>query len=172
MLQQGLNVPDVAYYREDTPKMTGIRPSSPDWVSVRLYECRVCEGHGRERQDDHLAARYTIQGVGSSKQETMRPEVLEKIKELVNKGANVLGPAPTRSPSLQNQPEADQQIQQMAAELWAGIDGVDTKHAQFGKGTIMSGLTMEEAFQVINSIPDCKLPEDNSIHYGHRAMED
>ena len=48
---------------------------------------------------------------------------------------------------------------------------MNRKEARYGKGRIMSGLTLEEAFQLIRCIPDCKLPEDNSIHYGHRALE-
>ena len=174
MLQQGLNVADVAYFiGEDTPKMTGITdPPLPIGYQFDYMNAEVIT-RDMDVKDGMITlppgTRYKV--LVLPKQETMRPEVLEKIKELVNKGATVLGPAPTRSPSLQNQPEADQQVQEMAAELWAGVDGVNIKHAQFGKGRIMSGLTMEEAFQVIEWIPDCKLPEDNSIHYGHRAME-
>ena len=104
------------------------------------------------------------------KLETMRPELLAKIKDLVAAGACILGPAPKRSPSLQNQPEADNQVKQMASELWGDIDGETVKERKFGKGVVMSGLTMEEVFEKIALLPDCKLPEDNSIHYGHRTM--
>jgi hypothetical protein len=174
MLQQGLNVADVAYFiGEDAPKMTGVTdPPLPigyqfDYINAEVItrDMEVKNGlltlpHGTQ---------YKL--LVLPKQESMRPELLEKIKELVNKGANVLGPAPTRSPSLQNQPEADQRVQDMAAELWAEVDGENIKEARFGKGRIMSGLTLEEAFQLIRCIPDCKLPDDNSIHYGHRALE-
>ena len=102
----------------------------------------------------------------------MRPELLIKIKQLVNDGAVILGPAPKRSPSLQNQPKADQQVQQMATELWGEVDGMNVKSRKFGKGMIMNGMSMEEAFAQINCIPDCKLPEDKTIHYGHRTLAD
>ena len=174
MLQQGLNVADVAYFiGEDTPKMTGVTdPPLPtgyqfDYMNaeVILRDMEVKDGmltlpHG-------TAYRVLI----LPKQETMRPEVLAKIQELVSEGATVLGPAPTRSPSLQNQPEADETVREIAAELWGEVDGVNTKHALYGKGQIMNGLTMEEVFEVIGLIPDCKLPEDNSIHYAHRQMD-
>jgi hypothetical protein len=106
------------------------------------------------------------------KLETMRPEVLAKIKQLVNEGAVILGPAPKRSPSLQNQPAADQQIQRMVADLWGNVDGVNVKSRKVGKGLIMSGLYMKEAFALINCVPDCQLPDDKSIHYGHRTLGD
>ncbi len=101
----------------------------------------------------------------------MRPELLAKIKKLVNDGACVLGPAPSRSPSLQNQPAADMQVIEMAEELWGDVDGVNVKQRKYGKGYVMSGLELNEAFDIINCIPDCKVPEDNTIHYGHRSMD-
>ncbi|HCM22574.1 MAG TPA: hypothetical protein DIC46_17785, partial [Porphyromonadaceae bacterium] len=76
----------------------------------------------------------------------------------------------TRSPSLQNQPQADEQVNKLAKELWAEADGEKVKYRQYGKGYIMNGLSLEEAFEIISCIPDCKLPEDHSIHYGHRTM--
>ena len=38
------------------------------------------------------------------RQDTMRPAVLRKIRDLIRAGATVLGPPPVKSPSLQNQP--------------------------------------------------------------------
>ena len=63
---------------------------------------------------------------------------------------------------MQNQPEADQQIQEMASELWGDVDGVNIKSRKFGKGMIINGMNMTEAFALINCVPDCKLPEDRS----------
>ncbi|WP_298649146.1 glycosyl hydrolase [uncultured Proteiniphilum sp.] len=174
MLQQGLNVADVAYFiGEDAPKMTGVAdPPLPvgyqfDYMNaeVILRDMEVKDGmltlpHGTQ---------YKV--LVLPQQETMRPEVLAKIKKLVGDGATVLGPPPTHSPSLQNQPEADEQVRQIAAELWGGVDGINTTYGQYGKGRIINGLTMEETFGIINCIPDCKLPEDNNIHYGHRTLK-
>ena len=50
--------------------------------------------------------------------ETMTPELLRKIKELVAAGATVVGPPPVKSPSLSDYPECDQEVQRLAAELW------------------------------------------------------
>ena len=173
MLQQGLNVADVAYFiGEDAPKMTGVAdPPLPigyqfDYMNaeVIIRDMTVKDGlvtlpHGTQ---------YKV--LALPKQETMRPELLVKIKELVYQGAIVLGAAPDRSPSLQNQPEADRQVREMAAELWGEVDGVNVKNRKYGKGEIMNGLTLEEVFGMIQLPPDCKLPEDNSIHYGHRLL--
>ena len=106
------------------------------------------------------------------KLETMRPELLVKIKKLVNEGMVILGPAPNRSPSLQNQPQADQQVQSMAAELWGNVDGINVKSRKYGKGKVLNGMDMTEALALINVVPDCKLPDDNLVHYGHRTLGD
>ncbi|MBV5343124.1 hypothetical protein JZU68_05770, partial [bacterium] len=62
--------------------------------------------------------------------ETMRPELLTKIKELVLQGAVVLGPKPKYSPSMQDYPKADIQLQKMADELWGKVDGINVKSAK------------------------------------------
>jgi hypothetical protein len=36
----------------------------------------------------------------------------------------------------------------------------------------MNGLDMKEALTLINCAPDCQLPDDKSIHYGHRTLGD
>ncbi len=175
MLQQGLNVADVAYFiGEDAPKMTGIAdPALPigyqfDYMNAEVIEKYMTVKNGLITLPH--GTQYKIMVLPLL--ETMRPELLTKIKQLVNDGAVILGPAPKRSPSLQNQPEADQQILAMSKELWGEVDGISVKSLKFGKGMIINGMDMKAAFALINCLPDCKLPEDNSIHYGHRTLGD
>ena len=174
MLQQGLNVADVAYFiGEDAPKMTGVAdPSLPVGYQFDYMNAEVIEKYMTVK-DGLLTlphgTQYKIMVL--PKLETMRPELLTKIKQLVNDGGVILGPAPKLSPSLQNQPQADQQVQALASELWGAVDGKNMKSRKFGKGLIMSGMTMKEVFMMINSKPDCSLPEDRSVHYGHRTMK-
>ena len=105
-------------------------------------------------------------------------EMLEEIKDmdlqieqLIKDGGVIMGPPPTRSPSLQNQPDADKEVKETAKTIWAEVDGANVKHRKFGKGMILSGMTMEEAFELINVAPDCQLPDENTIHYGHRTLK-
>lgn len=174
MLQQGLNVADVAYFiGEDSPKMTGVAdPALPvgyqfDYMNAEVIEKYMTVKDGLITLPHGTQYRIMV----LPKLETMRPEVLAKIRQLVSEGAVILGPAPKRSPSLQNQPAADQQIQQMAAELWGNVDGVNVKSRKVGKGMIMNGVDMKKAFTLINCVSDCKLPEDSIIHYGHRTLQ-
>ena len=173
MLQQGLNVADVAYFiGEDTPKMTGITdPALPigyqfDYMNAEVIEKFMTVKNGLITLAHGTQYRILV----LPKLETMRPELLKKIKQLVNDGAFVMGPAPKRSPSLQNQPMADQQVQLIAKELWGNVDGITITSRKVGKGMILNGLDMKQAFALINCVPDCKLPDDNTIHYGHRTL--
>jgi hypothetical protein len=173
MLQQGLNVADAAYFiGEDAPKMTGVTdPALPagyqfDYMNAEVIEKFMTVQDGLITLPHGTKYRILV----LPKLETMRPELLEKIKKLVNDGAKILGPAPKYSPSLQNQPAADQRLQAMADELWGEVDGVNVKSRKFGKGMVMNGLDMKEAFALINCVPDCRLPEDKMIHYGHRSL--
>jgi hypothetical protein len=169
-----LNVADVAYFiGEDTPKMTGITdPTLPvgyqfDYMNAEVIEKYMTVKDGLITLPHGTQYRMLV----LPELESMRPELLTKIKQLVADGAVIMGPAPKFSPSLQNQPLADQQVQTMAKELWSNVDGVNVTSHVYGKGRIINGMDMTEAFALINCLPDCKLPKDNSIHYGHRTSD-
>ena len=173
MLQQGLNVADVAYFiGEDAPKMTGItEPALPvgyqfDYMNAEVIEKYMIVRNGLITLPHGTQYRIMV----LPKLETMRPELLKKIKQLVQDGAVIMGPPPVRSPSLQNQPIADKQIKSMASELWGNADGNKKTFRKYGKGMIINGMDMKEALALIGCIPDCKLPEDLSVHYGHRTI--
>jgi hypothetical protein len=175
MLQQGLNVADVAYFiGEDAPKMTGITyPELPvgyqfDYMNAEVIEKTMTVKNGLLTLPHGTQYRMMV----LPPLETMRPELLEKIKQLILDGAVVLGPAPKRSPSLQNQPAADRKVREMASELWGPADGVKVKSRNYGKGMILNGMTMKEAFALIHCVPDCTVPEDKSVHFGHRTLPD
>ena len=175
MLQQGLNVADVAYFiGEDAPKMTGVTdPALPrgyqyDYINgeVLLERATVKDGlwtlpHGTQ---------YRI--LVLPKLKTMRPELLAKLQALVREGGVLLGPAPQRSPSLEGYPDADARVRRMAAELWGGVDGKAVKAARYGKGAVLDGMTMEEALAYVQCLPDCEVGADVPVLFGHRDAGD
>ena len=173
MLQQGLNIADAAYFiGEDAPKMTGVTdPALPkgyqfDYINgeVLLRDAFVRDGmltlpHGTQ---------YRI--LVLPKLETMRPELLAKIEKLIGDGAVVLGPAPSRSPSLENYPAADEEVKAGAARLWGRINP-ETKYARIGEGMLIDGLDMERALALIGCVPDCRTGADDPIVYNHRSVD-
>lgn len=171
MLQQGLNIADVAYYiGEDTPKMTGIRqPEIPrgysyDYINAEVILRDMYVKDGRLVLPHGTSYRILV----LPPQDTMRPEVLAKIEQLVADGGIVLGPRPKRSPSLQNYPAADKNIQEMAAHLWGDVS---LKYRRYGKGMVMNDLSLEEAFGLIGVGTDC-LVDNSSVRYVHRSAKE
>ncbi|HMI03259.1 MAG TPA: glycosyl hydrolase [Pedobacter sp.] len=175
MLQQGLYVADVAYFiGEDAPKMTGITdPALPqgysfDYINAEVIKGRVKVQDGKMVLPDGMSYKLLV----LPKLETMRPELLRKIKDLVAQGMHILGPAPKRSPSLAAFPSADAEVQKLAAELWGSVDGLNVKSGKFGKGTVMAGMDMQAALDELQLIPDFHVKDKSPVLYIHRNTSD
>ena len=69
----------------------------------------------------------------------MTPQLLAKVRALVEQGAVVVGPKPLRSPSLQEYPKCDEDVRRMADEVWGDCDGRMVKEHAFGKGRVIWG---------------------------------
>lgn len=174
LLQQGKPVNDVAYFiSEDAPKMTGIRdPELPigfsyDYINAEVLLERVTVKNGNLVLPDGMRYRMLV----LPKLETMRPELLKKISELVKEGITILGPAPNRSPSLQNYPAADVSVKKLAKEIWGNADSKTAISAKYGKGNVLTGMTMQEALDNIKVIPDVHLI-NKDVLYAHRTSKD
>lgn len=174
MLQQGLNIADVAYFiGEDAPKMTGItQPALPkgyqfDYINAEVIERDLYVKDGLLTLPHGTQYRMLV----LPELKTMRPELLEKIASLLNDGAVILGPAPERSPSGKDYEKADQQVKALADSLWKGLDGKQTQAVQRGKGWLLYGMSMQEALEKIGCVPDCQLPEASPVLYAHRQAE-
>ena len=156
MLQAGQPAADVAYFiGEDTPKMTGCRkPALPpgydfDYINADVIMNRLQAKEGRFVLPEGTAYKLLV----LPPSETMRPELLKKLSELIAAGGAVLGSAPTRSPSLANFPACDAQVQKLAGELW-------------GKGHVMTDKNLTEAFAKLRVPADVICPPD--ILWKHR----
>ena len=175
MLQQGQYVADVAYFiGEDAPKLMGVTdPELPKGYSFDYINGDVIKGslsvkNGKLTLPNGIS--YSI--LVLPKLNTIRPELLSKIKELVQNGAVVLGPKPERSPSLQGYPQADKQVKSMADELWGNINGSTNKVNHYGKGLVISGMDMQEVFDLIKVIPDLKIAKNDPVLFIHRQLRD
>lgn len=174
MLQQGLNIADVAYFiGEDAPKMTGTtQPALPkgyqfDYINAEVIERDLYVKDGLLTLPHGTQYRMLV----LPELKTMRPELLEKIASLLNEGAVILGPAPERSPSGKDYEKADQQVKALADSLWKGLDGKQTQAVQRGKGWLLHGMSMQEALEKIGCVPDCQIPETSPVLYAHRQAE-
>jgi hypothetical protein len=173
LLQQGSSVADVAYFiGEDAPTMTGSRqPSLPsgydfDHINAEVILQRAQAAHGCLSIPGGPSYRVLVLPA----LETMRPELLRKIRDLVAAGVVVVGPPPARSPSLQDFPAADAEVGQLARELWGDCDGKkNTEHA-FGQGRVFCGVGLDHVFQRLGITPDIELT--GHLGWTHRRTEE
>lgn len=175
MLQQGKPVNDIAFFiGEDAPKMTGSNfPHLPsgyqfDYINAEVIEQRLRVENGKFVLPDGMSYRLLV----LPELETMRPELLKKIFQLVNDGGAILGTKPLRSPSLHNYPLSDSIVKSLGAKLWQGLDGKINKVSNVGKGKVMTGLSMEDALQEIKLVPDFVKNTPANILFAHRSTVD
>jgi hypothetical protein len=173
MLQQGHRVTDVAYYiGEDAPKMTGVQePALPDgrdfdYINADVIERRLSVKDGRLTLPHGTTYRVLV----LPELDTMRPGVLMKIRDLVQAGATVLGPRPSRSPSLENYPQCDAEVQALARELWGDADTDQPGERSFGRGRLMWGHSLETVFDTLDVPRDFE--SSHELRYTHRRLGD
>lgn len=167
MLQQGINVADVAYFiGEDAPKMTGVTdPVLPpgfqfDYINGEVIMTRLDVRDGRWTLPDGTS--YSV--LVLPKLKTMRPELLRRLGALVAKGAVLFGPAPEKSPSLERYPTADTEVSTLARRMWAADGSVHS----FGRGYIVEGPDLASAFSLAGLDCDVDVPEGTSVVFCHR----
>jgi len=173
LLQSGLHVADMLYFLgEDTPKQSSdLKPAPPAGTDYDLINAEVLLRDAVVKNGKIvLKSGISYKVLVLSNQTSMRPEVLQKINQLVNDGATVVGPKPTQSPSLANYPIADKQVKEMAGKLWGTIDGVNVTQNKVGQGNVFFGVSLEKVFSRLNLKVDVILPEQ--FNYIHRKEAD
>ena len=170
LLRQGLFAADVCFLRPETsPQGFGRYPLDGygwDECTDDAVLNRMSVRDGRIVLPDGMNYRLLV----LSDTRSMTPRLLEKIKELVEAGATVLGPRPLKSPSLSDYPQCDQEVERLAAELWGPCDGKEVKENRIGQGRISWGLTPEAVLTQDGLGPDFAC--DRSWRFIHRSSED
>lgn len=175
MMRQGWYHADVAYFiGEDAPRMVGIQePALPEGYQFEHINAEVIIRDLTFRDGKlRLPHGVTFSVLVLPRLKTMRPELLTKIEQLVAAGAVIVGPAPEYSPSLENQPVADNTVRSLAQKMWGNIDGVSVTQQAYGKGIIFQGVDLKTVFKEIGCIEDCKTPASTPIYYGHQVDGD
>jgi hypothetical protein len=182
MLQQGSPVADLAYLLPEGAPSTmpfwgaGLLPAPPkgynyDYVNTDIVLHRMSVApDGRLTLTDGMTYRVLVLPPATQ----MTPEVLRKLHDLVAAGATIVGPRPTRSPSLSHYPAADAEVQTLATDLWGDTDGVtDTKHA-FGKGMTYWGLALDDVMERLKEPQDFAASGslDAAPVWVHRRVDD
>jgi hypothetical protein len=166
LLQQGRNVADIAYFiGEDAPKMTGpTEPAPPDGFNFDFINAETILNSLNVKNGLLTLPNGTSYHIlVLPNQETMRPELLHKIKQLAADGATIYGKMPKRSPSL-----ADLTPDPSPKER-----GV-SKPNRFNNPQ----TSLEEVFDSLKIKPDCRFIDCDAktflqdIAFTHRTTDD
>ena len=185
LLQQGTRAADVAYFiGEDAPKMTGVRqPELPagrdfDYINAEVILDKLAVKDGLLTLPHGTTYRVLV----LPELATMRPAVLRKVRDLVQAGATIVGPPPSRSPSMENFPKCDDEVKKLAGEVWgealtrpAGTlshplgegRGEGAVARPFGKGRVITGQSLSTTLKELGCGPDFQ--SATKLRYTHRV---
>jgi hypothetical protein len=151
LLQQGNTVADILYltpegaphvFRAPASATTG-NDTIPDRRGYNFDGCSPLMLLDKALVQDHKiifpgGASYHLMVLPAF--DTMTPELLQKITNLIDQGATVIGPPPLKSPSLVNFPGCDEAVRLKAETLWGGLTQPQTRTERaYGKGRIYWG---------------------------------
>lgn len=99
----------------------------------------------------------------------MSLEVLQKIEELLQAGATILGPKPQTVPGLQDYRQREKTLRTLAGKLWGKKKGPQQR--TYGKGRLITGITEREILLEKGIHPDFETAHtDNPLDYIHRSV--
>jgi hypothetical protein len=169
MLQKGSYVADIAYLLNEGAPSTmpfwggGLQPTVPKGYQFDYLNADVLLNLMSVNQQGKLVLpdgmQYSMLVLPQTEQ--MSLPLLKKINELVAGGAIVVGPKPVQSPGLAAYPAADNEIKELAYELWGDLDGVSRTRRTYGKGTIVWGVPLDEVLLAAHVMKDVDFNYDN-----------
>ena len=187
ILQAGVFVADIAYLGSENvpapfPEIEKLSPIIPlgydyDFVAQQAVVKMMTVKNGRLVLPSGMSYRVLV----LPESDTMRPELLSKVKALVMDGAVVIGPPPKASPSLVNYPACDQQIAQLATDLWGGTNGSGITERRLGKGRVIWNISTADVLVDLGITPDFNVhgwPDftnvavGSQVRYIHRRIDD
>ncbi len=168
LLRQGLFVADLCYLQAEAPPQSfHDHPRTGygwDECSAEVVLTRMAVRDGRLVLPDGMSYRLLVLPESS----TMTVALLNKINNLVEAGATVVGPRPVSSPGLSGYPWCDESVKRLASELWADCDGQKVKEHRLGLGRVVWGVAPASLLAMSGVGPDFK--SRSTLHNIHRAL--
>lgn len=179
VLQAGKPVADVlAFYGEDGESWAqwgqGNLPPVPfgidfDYVNTAHLMSAKVES-GRIVLSNGLAYRLLL--MPDARYSSL--QVTQKLLELVKAGAAVSSPAPKRTQTLANFPEADKNLKSVVAELWGDCNGTSITEHAVGRGKIYWGKSIADILSSLHLVCDFGFESSDAseqIVYKHRRTD-
>ena len=195
LLQQGKPVADILYLIPEGAPHVFIPPSSaftgnafvPNRRGFNFDGCSPGQLYTARVENGRIVfpggATYAI--LVLPEVPAMTTAMLQKISNLVNDGATIIGQPPTRTPGLMNYRQVDATVKKMATTLWGpDVQGGQRKQHEYGKGKVIWSSTKgkEESNLyphydfVAGVLRQAGLVEDfqspDSVRYTHRRSDD
>jgi hypothetical protein len=176
LLQQGRTVADAAYFDGQSVPVV-MRAGNPPLPAGYDYDSLDAEvlRHATTAKNGRIVlpsgANYAVL-ILPPDDLNMTPPMLACLRNLVRAGATILAPRPQHSPSLENYPECDRQVKQMADELWGPCDGKTVLEHDFGQGRVVWGESLADILASRNLKPDFEFqgaPAGTQLVYTHRV---
>ncbi|MBI5833010.1 MAG: hypothetical protein HZB16_12000 [Armatimonadetes bacterium] len=169
LLQSGVYAADaLVFVGDNSPNNAVGRGTLPAGYD---YDCADPTILGRLKVADGQltlphGSRYRVLVLPES--DTMLPESLAKVQALLEAGATVVGPKPSRSPSLK--PGSDAEVQKLASAVWGDLDGKTKTQRAVGRGTLVWGKPLAAVLTDMKLSPDLEFagPEAGSMRWLHR----
>ncbi len=174
MLQQGKFVADVLYFYGEDSNITALFGAKPpeipagydfDFINADAILHRLSAEGGRIRTPSGMS--YAVLALDANSLRMTLP-VLRKVRDLVSAGAVVVGPKPTGTPSLSDDPG---EFRSVADELWGSGEG-ERAH---GRGKVFAGQTIGQALAALRVEPDFEYTKpraDTKLLFVHRKLAD
>lgn len=159
MMRQREATVDICYYLgENIPikiLSSKLKPTPPSGIDFDVYNpesllSRFSVANGKVILPD--GAGYHLLVLPDTNR--MSLAIACKLKELVKGGALILGRYPVLSPCLQDLGKGDDEVKQIAAQLWGNNMHQPSGFHSFGKGKVFWGKTIEEVMNAIGLRPD------------------
>jgi len=180
MLKQGVFVGDLLYFTgEDSPqappRFEQLLPQPPEgysWDTIDnesiLNQVEINNGQIAVKRGG-----VTYQALVMRNNNKMTLPLLTKIRDLVNQGMTlIVNSRVDQSPSLA---EKDEEVVQVADELWGDLDGKSVTERSFGSGRVFWGMPIAQILDRIGLKPDFEFTArqaDAPVHYIHRRDGD
>jgi hypothetical protein len=174
LLRQGVFAADIVYFAGQAVPNFVLLDRKPipgydfDVINAQALLTRASAQDGRMTLPDGVTYRYFVLPEGAA--ESVTPQVLQKMRELVEGGVTLVGSRPKHSLGLTDYPSSEQHVGQLADELWGrDLSGCGTR--QVGAGRVIWGRALEEVIRADRLEPDVELrgvPADVELDWLHR----
>jgi hypothetical protein len=143
-----------------------------DVINAQALLTRADAKNGRLVLADGMSYRYLVIPEGTA--EDMSPEVLEKIRGLIEGGVTLVGQRPKRSLGLVNFPASQEHVTRVSALLWGGAQEQGEKIRNVGKGRVIQDTPLEVVMAADGLPADVELraiPNEMELDWIHRQTE-